>query len=59
MPWSDEAEECRDMKPRELPFWQLLDEHSDEFEERYDDLFSRISWQGRRYYAFLPESQVY
>jgi hypothetical protein len=38
---SNKAEVYRGRKPRELPFWQLFDNHFDEFEYRYDDLFSR------------------
>ncbi len=41
MDWSDKAEVYRGRKPRESPLWQLLDNHSDDFECRYDDLFSR------------------
>jgi hypothetical protein len=35
------AEVYRGRKPRESPLWQLLNDHFDEFEYRYDDLFSR------------------
>ena len=41
MDWSDKAEVYRGRKPRESPLWQLFDHHFDEFEYRYDDLFSR------------------
>jgi hypothetical protein len=41
MSLSDAAQVCKQRKPRESPLWQLLDEHFDEFEERYDDLFSK------------------
>jgi hypothetical protein len=38
---SDKAEVYRGRKPRESPLWQLFDHHFDEFDYRYDDLFSR------------------
>jgi hypothetical protein len=41
MDWSDKTEIYRGGKPRELPLWQLFDNHLDDFEYRYDDLFSR------------------
>jgi hypothetical protein len=41
MSWSDTAQVYRQRKPRESPLWQLLNEHFDEFEERYDELFSK------------------
>jgi len=41
MDWSDKAEVYRGRKPRGSPLWQLFDHHFDEFEYRYDDLFSR------------------
>jgi ribosomal protein S27E len=39
MSWSDTAQIYKQRKPRESPLWQLLNEHFDEFEERYDELF--------------------
>lgn len=41
MDWSDKAEVYRGRKPRKSSLWQLFDNHYDEFEYRYDDLFSR------------------
>lgn len=41
MSWSDADQVYKQRKPRESPLWQLLDEHFDEFEERYDELFSK------------------
>lgn len=41
MSWSDKAQVYKQRKPRESPLWQLLDEYFDEFEERYDELFSK------------------
>ena len=41
MCWSDTAHVYKQRKPRESPLWQLLNEHFDEFEERYDEFFSR------------------
>ena len=41
MSWSDKAQVYKERKPREYPLWQLLNEHFDEFEERYDELFSK------------------
>jgi len=41
MSWSDMAQVYRQRKPRESPLWQLFNEHFDEFEERYDELFSK------------------
>ena len=38
---SDKAEVYRGRKYRESPLWQLFDHHFEEFEYRYDDLFSR------------------
>lgn len=35
------AEVYRGRKPRQSMLWQLLDNHFDDFECRYDDLFSR------------------
>lgn len=41
MSWSHTAQVYKQRKPRESPLWQLLSDHFDEFEERYDDLFSK------------------
>lgn len=40
-PWSDEATVYKGRKPRESSLWQLLNEHFEEFEYRYADLFTR------------------
>lgn len=39
--WSDTAEVYKQRKPGQSPLWRLFDEHVDEFEERYDELFAR------------------
>lgn len=41
MSWSDTAQVYKQRKSRESPLWQLLSAHFDEFEERYDELFSK------------------
>ncbi len=41
MPWSDKADVYGRREPHESPLWQLLANHFDTFEDRYDDLFSR------------------
>lgn len=41
MSWSDKAQVYKQRKPRESPLWQLLTAHFDEFEERYDEFFSK------------------
>ena len=41
MSWSDTAQIYKQRKPSESPLWQLLSAHFDEFEERYDELFSK------------------
>jgi hypothetical protein len=41
MSWSGTAQVYRQREPHESPLWQLFDEHFDEFEERYDELFSK------------------
>lgn len=41
MSLGDKAQVYKGRKPRDSPLWQLLDDHFDEFEDRYDDLFSR------------------
>jgi ribosomal protein S27E len=41
MSWSDTAQLYKQRRPRESPLWQLLDEHFDEFELRYDQLFTK------------------
>jgi hypothetical protein len=33
--------ECKQRKSREFPLWQILSEHFDDFEERYDEFFSK------------------
>lgn len=41
MSCSDAAQVYKPRNPRDSSLWQLLDEHFDEFEERYDNLFSK------------------
>ncbi len=41
MSWSEAAQVYKPRNPRDSSLGQLLDEHFDEFEERYDELFSR------------------
>lgn len=41
MSWSDAAQVYKPRNPRHSSLWQLLYEHFDEFEERYDNLFSK------------------
>jgi len=41
MSWSDTAQVYKQRKPREGQLWQLFNEYFDEFEERYDEFFSK------------------
>lgn len=41
MSWSGTAMVYKHRKSRESPRWQLLTAHFDEFEERYDEFFSK------------------
>jgi len=41
MPWSEKAQVCKQRKPRKFPLWHLINEHFNEFEERYEELFSK------------------
>lgn len=41
MDWSNKADICRARKPWESPLWQLFEKYFEDFECRYDALFSQ------------------